>query len=106
MIDLCSKWVTFDVKIALIENHVIDENISFVNCQPPLYFNILSMEKFIADLKRHSCILDCYIYGYRIVPNKNVVIKKDIPKIYSASILLKLNKQKRNSARVHDFIRR
>ena len=88
MVELSCLHTLFDIKIANINEHIVDQNLSYSGKENRLYFIILSLPRLIEYLSTIRGISTIEIYGYVTMPNKNTVIPDDLGQIVSANILI------------------
>lgn len=88
MVMLSSRYVLFDVKLAKIDSHIVDQAISYSGKEHKLYFIMLSLTKLVEYLKTLSGISRIDIYGYITKPNKNTVTPDGFDDIVSANVMI------------------
>jgi hypothetical protein len=88
MITWSDRYILFDVKLAAINDHLINIDVAYCNNESPIYFNVLSLNKLISFLKKLENISRISIYGYVTPKNARTVIPENLGSLVSAGILL------------------
>lgn len=89
MVDWSARYVLFDVKLAAVDEHVID--IGRAYCGAPgsrLPYIVLAPRLFCDYLQSLSGIARISVYGYETPLNARTVIPKGVSPIVSAGVLL------------------
>lgn len=85
------RYVLFDLKMFSGEDHIIDREKSYRSTNgsdPPLFFNIHSVSRFVEDLKYIDGLQLVEIYGYPTVPNCHVKLPENVGSLFSAGVLI------------------
>lgn len=83
------KYVMFDVKFAVTDEHIADIERSFAGSdENRLYFCILNPKRFLADLAQMPGIKSVSIFGYETKTNSRTHIPDELTAIYSAGIFI------------------
>ena len=90
MIAMSKVYVLFDLKIARIDNHLIDLERSYAGAEDRLYFILVSLPHLLSQLLAINRVEDIHIFGYETVPNRRTHIPEEISTLISAGVLLKL----------------
>lgn len=105
MLSLSSTHVLFDVKLAKIEQHMVDRSISYAGSKKSrLYFNLLSYTTLRTFLLGLSGVRNIEIYGYVTTPNQRTHVPVHISTIVSASILLEKGDSPRGQVTVDETL--
>ena len=90
MIAWSQRYVLFDIKLANTSSHLVDINQSYIASTPPMFFVILSVRTFLAELTARKDIRRADIFGYETPRNANAVMLGDIGQLLSAGVLLEV----------------
>jgi len=93
MVALSHKYVLFDLKLAAIDDHIIDRSIASAGEDHKLYFNILCFSKLLEFLKSIPNIGTISMFGYETPTHKETVIPASIKSIVSTGVLLTKSNQ-------------
>jgi SAM-dependent methyltransferase len=89
MLDWSTRYVLFDVKLAVIGSHIIDRAKSFAGSdENRLYFNLLNYSALLAFLRARSGIKRIEVYGYESPLNPRTTVPVHVRRIVSAGILM------------------
>ncbi|MBO6782675.1 MAG: methyltransferase domain-containing protein [Alphaproteobacteria bacterium] len=88
MIEWSSRYVMFDAKFAQIDDHLADIDRARISCDPPLYFVLFALDRFLDDLAARTDIVHAKVYGYETPLNRNAVVPDEIGPVVSAGVLL------------------
>lgn len=89
MLSLSNGYVLFDVKLAKIEQNIIDRSISYAGSEKSrLYFNLLSYAAMRAFLLGLAGVRRFAIYGYVTPLNRRTHVPAHVSDVVSAGILL------------------
>lgn len=95
MVELSSRYVMFDAKLALVQTPI--SNIEQSYCEvgsSRLFFVLVSLPNLLNILSKISGISRISIYGYETAPSKTTYLPEGIERLVSAGVFLELGKQK------------
>ncbi|MEG3618580.1 class I SAM-dependent methyltransferase [Magnetovibrio sp. PR-2] len=90
MINWSNKYVLFDVKLANVDEHVVDIERSYCGKEHRLNYNLFCLPKFLEYL--HGCkgLSKISLFGYETGLNNRTVVPPNVSYILSAGFLLEL----------------
>lgn len=88
MIGWSSKYVLFDLKLANLDNHLIDIERSYSGTDNRLYFVLASLPRLIQSLSANPDIAAVSVFGYETRPNANTTVPQTVARFVSAGILI------------------
>lgn len=88
MVALSQRYILFDLKLADIDEHIINRSIASAGEDHKLYFNILAFPKLLEFLKTIPNISGISVFGYETPTHKATIIPASIKSIVSTGVLL------------------
>lgn len=89
MCTLSHRYVMFDVKLALIRDHVVDVEASSTGRSPNrLYYILLSWRPFLSLLRALPGIREIEVFGYETAVSSAVQLPPDVDRVVSAGVAL------------------
>ncbi len=88
MISWSRRHVLFDIKLAAMSDHLADIERAYIASDPPMYFVVLSADRFLREIAERRDIRRAEIFGYETPRNANAVLPPEIGPLVSAGVLL------------------
>lgn len=89
MLGLSERYVLFDVKLSLLDDHISDLTRARAGTsEHPLYFNVLSTSRFMAELAGFAGVSSIALYGYETAPNASTCVPPELDRLVSAGVFL------------------
>ncbi len=105
MLSWSDRFVLFDVKLAFIEQHIVDRLVSFAGeGADRLYFIILSYPGLRAFLKSLAGIARVSVYGYVTQLNERTHVPDHIGQLVSAGILIEKGEPPRSGPKIEEAL--
>lgn len=101
MVQWSERYVLFDVKLAALQQHLIDIDRSHAGLEHRLYFIPLSPSRLMETLRNLGGIRRIAVYGYPTAVNANVRLPADVGQIVSAGVLLELGEAESAIEEIH-----
>lgn len=89
MIALSGRYVLFDVKLSMLDAHISDlDRARAGTSEHPLFFNVLSTSRFLAELAEQDGVSRVALYGYETRPNASTTVPPELDRLVSAGVFL------------------
>lgn len=88
MVGWSRRYVLFDVKLAAIEQHLVDLERAYCGREHRLYYILLALPRLLDFLSTIPDIARIRVFGYATPLNNRTILPPDVGTVYSAGVFL------------------